>query len=190
MKTLLTSKFEFPPANVLVLTDEKATHAGIVAAFKKHLIANTQRGDIVVFHYSGHGSQMKDVSGDELDGLDETIVPHDSRDPAGKVFDISDDEINSLLQELSKKTQNITFIFDSCNSGTVTRGANKKSVSRRPLCFPRPRTSAARQKDDRSARLPNRMICGRSIRIMLSFPPVSPNNSLPSTTPAAKITAR
>jgi hypothetical protein len=69
---------------------------------------------------------MKDVSGDELDGLDETIVPHDSRDPEGKVFDISDDEINGLLQELSKKTKNITFIFDSCNSGTVARGANKR----------------------------------------------------------------
>jgi hypothetical protein len=129
LKTLLTGKFGFPPAHVLVLTDSAATHDGIVAAFKKHLIANAQAGDIVVFHYSGHGSQMKDVSGDELDGLDETIVPHDSRDPAGKVFDISDDEINGLLQELSKKTKNITFIFDSCNSGTVARGANKRRTA-------------------------------------------------------------
>ncbi|MGH7453836.1 MAG: caspase family protein, partial [bacterium] len=129
MKTLLTGKFGFPLANVLVLTDEKATHAGIVAAFKKHLIANAQPGDIVVFHYSGHGSQMKDLSGNELDGLDETIVPHDSRDPEGKVFDISDDEINGLVQKFSQKTKNITFIFDNCHSGTMARGANKKRTA-------------------------------------------------------------
>ena len=63
---------------------------------------------------------MRDVSGDEIDGWDETIVPHDSRTPG--VFDISDDEINGLLKQLAEKTQNITFILDSCHSGTATRG--------------------------------------------------------------------
>ncbi len=126
MKALLIGKFEFPEKNILVLTDAKATRAAIIAAFRRHLIANAGPGDIVVFHYSGHGSQMDDVSGDESDGLDETIVPHDSRDPEGKVFDISDDEINGLLRELSQKKAKITFIFDSCNSGTVTRGPGKK----------------------------------------------------------------
>ena len=124
MKALLIGKFEFPEANILVLANEQATHAGIVAAIQNHLIANAQQGDIVVFHYSGHGSQMKDVSGDEEgDGLDETLVPHDSRDPQNQVFDISDDEINGLLAQLSQKTKNITFIFDSCHSGTATRAA-------------------------------------------------------------------
>ncbi len=126
MKALLIGKFEFPEKNILVLTDAKATRAAIIAAFRQHLIANAGPGDIVVFHYSGHGSQMDDASGDESDGLDETIVPHDSRDPEGKVFDISDDEINGLLRELSQKKAKITFIFDSCNSGTVARGPGKK----------------------------------------------------------------
>jgi uncharacterized caspase-like protein len=126
MKALLIGKFEFPGKNILVLTDTQATRAAIIAAFRRHLIAKAGPGDIVVFHYSGHGSQMDDVSGDESDGLDETIVPHDSRDPAGKVFDISDDEINGLLRELSQKKAKVTFIFDSCNSGTVARGPGKK----------------------------------------------------------------
>lgn len=126
MKALLIGKFEFPEKNIFVLTDSNATRAAIMAAFRRHLIANAGPGDIVVFHYSGHGSQMDDVSGDESDGLDETIVPHDSRDPEGKVFDISDDEINGWLRELSQKKAKVTFIFDSCNSGTVARGPGKK----------------------------------------------------------------
>src|SRR5215510_6482808 len=54
MKALLIGKFGFPPENVQVLTDEKATHLGIVSAIETHLINKTQPGDIVVFHYSGH----------------------------------------------------------------------------------------------------------------------------------------
>ncbi len=121
MKNLLIGKFEFPVENILALTNEKATRDAIVKAFQDHLIAKAEADDIVIFYYGGHGSQMPDSSGDEIDGRDETIVPHDSRQ--GNIFDISDDEINGLLHRLSQKTQNITFIFDSCHSGTSTRAA-------------------------------------------------------------------
>jgi len=123
MKTLLIGKYEFRENDIKVLTDAEATHAGIVGAFQQHLIAQAERDDIVVFHYSGHGSQMKDLSGDETDGWDETIVPHDTRDPQGKAFDISDDELNDLVEAVTKKTKNVTLIFDCCNSGTPVRGA-------------------------------------------------------------------
>jgi len=121
MQALVTGKFDFKAGDIKILKSAQATHEEIVKAFQDHLIAQAQQDDIVVFHYSGHGSQMKDVSGDEIDGLDETLVCHDSRDPAGKVFDVSDDEINGLLKQLSQKTKNITLIFDSCHSGTVSR---------------------------------------------------------------------
>jgi hypothetical protein len=65
---------------------------------------------------------MKDVTGKMIDGVDETIVPYDSRDPAGKVFDISGAELHPLLLQLAKKTKNLTFILDSCHSGTLVRG--------------------------------------------------------------------
>src|SRR5262249_22102004 len=51
----------------------------------------------------------------------ETIVPYDSRDPQGKVFDISGAELHGLLVQLAQKTQNVTFILDSCHSGTLVR---------------------------------------------------------------------
>lgn len=123
MKALLTGKFEFKQEDIKVLKSSQATHEAIVKAFQEHLIGQAQRDDIVVFHYSGHGSQMPDVSGDEIDGLDESLVCHDSRDPEGKVFDVSDDEVNGLLKQLTQKTKNITFIFDSCHSGTAIRAA-------------------------------------------------------------------
>jgi hypothetical protein len=121
MRTLLIGKFEFPPENILVLQDAAATHAGIIGAIQTHLIAKTQPGDIVVFHYSGHGSQMPDVTKKRISGLDETIVPYDARDEAGKVFDISGAELHGLLLQLAAKTKNITFILDSCHSGTLVR---------------------------------------------------------------------
>jgi hypothetical protein len=121
VKRLLVTRFEFPEQNILVLRNEQATHAAIVNAIQKHLIANAQKGDIVVIHYSGHGSQMPDNTNDETDGEDETLVAYDSRLP--NIFDISDDEINGLLAQLGEKTDNVTLILDSCHSGTGTRGA-------------------------------------------------------------------
>ncbi len=123
MRGVLIGKYSFPEDHILVLTNDQATHEGIVQAFRNHLMHNAERDDIVVFHYSGHGSQMRDTSGDEADGWDETLVPNDSRDPEGKVFDISDDELNELFLELQQKTRNVTFILDSCNSGTALRAA-------------------------------------------------------------------
>ena len=129
MSTILAGKFEFPPENIHVLKNQQATRQGIIDAIQNQLIAQAQADDVVIIHYSGHGSQMPDTSGDEIDQLDETIVPHDSRtmvtDSNGqerRIFDISDDEINGLLQQLTEKTQKVTFILDSCHSGSGLRG--------------------------------------------------------------------
>ena len=128
MRQLLIGKFEFPPENIMVLTDSQATHAAIINAIQTHLIAKAQPGDIVVFDYSGHGSQMPDATHKMISGLDETIVPYDSRDPEGKVFDISGAELHGLLLQLAAKTKNLTFILDSCHSGTLVRGARVRSI--------------------------------------------------------------
>lgn len=115
MEHLLTSKFEFPKEDVLVLVNEQATYANIIKKFKEHLIARALPESIVVFHCSSHGSQIKDDGNEEIDGFDETIVPVDSR--ANNVFDITDDELNGLFKELAQKSKNITFVLDCCHSG-------------------------------------------------------------------------
>ena len=128
MRQLLVGKFEFAPENIVVLKESAATHAGILNAIQTQLVDKTQPGDIVVFHYSGHGSQMKDPTGKMISGLDETIVPYDSRDPDGKVIDITGAELHSSLVKLASRTRNLTFILDSCHSGTLVRGARVRSI--------------------------------------------------------------
>ncbi|MEZ5424628.1 MAG: caspase family protein [Pyrinomonadaceae bacterium] len=121
------------------LCSEEATRKGILDAFDRHLIENARRfqaenksapnrGAAIVFYYSGHGSTLPDDNGDEPDGLDETLVPSDSDDRGSR--DIRDDELAERLERLRKYTTNITFIVDSCFSGTITRGGGQRSVPR------------------------------------------------------------
>jgi hypothetical protein len=125
MKTLLESSFGFPAHNIVALCDEKATVKGIRDAMQQ-LLDDCGPEDIVVFHYSGHGSQMA-AQGDKPRGYDESIMPYDS----GRMnptfpkqvspCDIRDTEIQEWLGRLSQKTSHITLIFDSCHSGSITR---------------------------------------------------------------------
>ncbi len=71
---------------------------------------------MLIFHYSGHGSQVADVSGDEIDKKDETICPHDFAE-AGM---IKDDDFRSMLRDLPEGV-NLDVFLDSCHSGTGTR---------------------------------------------------------------------
>lgn len=104
MKSSLIKKFNVPANHFLTLTDEQATHDAIIAGFRKQLIENAKahRDALVIFQYSGHGSQVKDRTGSKADGLDSTLVPVNSRDLKGSYFDIVDDEIRELFDELSQ----------------------------------------------------------------------------------------
>ena len=64
----------------------------------------------LLFAYSGHGSHIKDIDGDEDDGFDETIVGADS-------VHITDDLINSLLVGIPRRTKGL-LLFDCCYSGS------------------------------------------------------------------------
>ena len=139
MKKLLVGKFEFSEQDIATLTNSDATRANILKGFKEHVIAKarafnqaTGNKPIVVFHYSGHGGQVIDKSTprDETDGLDETIVPHDSMRPED---DITDDELNELFTELAQITDNVTYVFDSCHSGTATKGFGQARLVNRQI---------------------------------------------------------
>lgn len=127
---VLQDKFGFSPENITLLQDEKATREGILGAMDT-LVESVRKNDIVVIHYSGHGSQMTDREGDEADGLDETIVPYDSGRNGYPNKDITDDEIYLRLLKLTQVTPFVTLIFDCCHSGTISRdpfGANSRWI--------------------------------------------------------------
>ena len=159
MAELLIERFGLPPENLRVLKDSQATYAAIGGEFRKHLIdqahAASERGakdTAFLFHYSGHGSQAPDHTSSEPDGLDETIVSHDSR--TGDIEDIKDWELATWLEELTTHCPNVTVIMDCCHSGSMTRSADAENdVTRRCPADTRPQ----------KRRRPENLMTGRGI---------------------------
>jgi hypothetical protein len=124
-QTLIDS-YGFKKSDVHLLMNEQASKSAIISEFRSHLIENARRSKregkeaVVLYYFCGHGSQYADQDGDENDGLDETFVAYDSR--TGGTPDILDDEIDDLKAELRPYTTNTTLIFESCHSGTGSRG--------------------------------------------------------------------
>src|SRR5215831_5883398 len=125
MFDLLAQDYGFEKTNITVLKGPSATGANIRKGFqwlvdeaKKSKDAGKEA--VIVLHYSGHGSQVDDPYKEKPDGKSETIVPYDSR--VGNGYDIVDHEINDFVIDLTQYTSNVTLIFDSCHSGTVSRG--------------------------------------------------------------------
>jgi Caspase domain len=133
--TYLTTEAPVPfaPENVTVLTDgrddvEPATLAAIRTAFAD-LTAQVQPGDFVYLHFSGHGTQAPAADpASELDGLDELFLPVDIGKWSDSVSAVEnalvDDEIGAMIDALRVRGANVWAVFDSCHSGTVTRGVD------------------------------------------------------------------
>ncbi|MFB2936902.1 caspase domain-containing protein [Aerosakkonemataceae cyanobacterium BLCC-F154] len=134
-RNLLIHRFKFNPKDILVLTDTKATRQGILTAFEEHLIKQAKPGDVVVYHYSGHGSRIFDpnpiVVEQNQQGLNGTFVPVDGKLPAGypefggTVQDIMGHTLFLLMSAL--KTENVTVVLDSCFAGGATRESRVRS---------------------------------------------------------------
>ncbi|GGA17485.1 caspase family protein [Okeania sp. KiyG1] len=126
---LLIHRFGFNPKDIYIVTDEKATRQGILEAFEEHLIKQAKPGDVVVFHYSGHGSRVRDpnpiIKTSLMDGsgLSGTLVPVDSSFPDPDIGGVVDDIMGHTLFLLTSalKTENFTGVLDSCFSGMTTR---------------------------------------------------------------------
>lgn len=107
----------FEPDNIRLLLNERATKSEILK--RLDWLLQTKAGDTIVFHYSGHGSQVRDRNGDELDDhMDELICPYDMDwdNP------LTDDILKNKFSKL-KDGVRMYLIFDCCHSGTVDRGS-------------------------------------------------------------------
>ena len=104
----LTSSLGYRAQNLI--TDHAKSTAVIRAI--EGAARDLEKGDIFVLTYSGHGGQVPDTNGDEVDGKDETWVLHDRQ--------LVDDELHELYTQF-KSGVRILVLSDSCHSGTVTR---------------------------------------------------------------------
>ena len=102
LKKALLERFSFPEGDIRVLTDAAATRQGIVDAFRDHLISEGQsQGLWSISTTPAMGSRYADDNGDEIDGLDESLVTADYKSQSaqdGAATNLRDDTIGELLR--------------------------------------------------------------------------------------------
>jgi hypothetical protein len=127
---LLIHRFGFNPTDIVRLTsnpsDKQPTRNNILTAFEEHLIKQAKPGDVVVFHFSGHGSRLRDPNPIQgcanqafNDEFNSTLVVADEGQK-GLAPDIMGRTLFLLMSALN--TENVTVVLDSCHSGGGTRG--------------------------------------------------------------------
>jgi hypothetical protein len=128
----------FEDAQIRSLMDNKATSKNVKREFETWLKAGVKPDDRVVFYYSGHGSNIPDLDGDEDDGVDEVLVTHDVRrvtkDGKRTLSGVVDDDtLAKLIADIP--SDNIWIIVDACHSGTMTRDLmmNNLSLGENPI---------------------------------------------------------
>jgi hypothetical protein len=119
MEELLVRLYGFDRSDIITLTDQAATRVAILQALDQHLAEAAAKDDVLFFYFAGHGSQVRNSLSDELDGLDESIVPADSRAGAP---DIRDKELRRLFNRVLDRGARLTVMLDNCHSGSGARG--------------------------------------------------------------------
>lgn len=109
-KELLIHRFGFQPADILMLSDQSATRSSIQSAFMTHLSEQARPGDVVIFHFSGLGSQFKVP---DESSIQNSLVPIDGLLPTEDnpfVNDLPLETLGMLLRSL--QTQQVTTVLD------------------------------------------------------------------------------
>lgn len=104
--------------NITMLTDDtnvKPTKQNILNEFTK-ILQNAVVGDVVFFGFSGHGTETVDFSRDEVDGIDEVLVPIDATSIQTCIID---DELRRIINLNLKPGVMLYALLDCCFSGTA-----------------------------------------------------------------------
>ena len=125
----LRSTLGYTAGSIAILTDGNRgaigtasplppTRQNIIAGLTT-LVAGMIPGDEAVFHYSGHGSLVRDTNADEVTGFDSCLCPVDYAAPASAGGGmITDDEIRTLLVNKVPRGARLYVILDCCHNGT------------------------------------------------------------------------
>ncbi|WP_205370196.1 caspase family protein [Thermoleptolyngbya sp. PKUAC-SCTB121] len=122
-RQVLQHRFGFQPADMVTLTDEQATWAGITEAFQAHLLEQAKPGDVVVVHISGLGSRVRSATDPEQ--LWDSIVPIDGGLPTSDrplIADLTRATLEQLVRSLP--TSQVVTLLDLgfSNLGTSLQG--------------------------------------------------------------------
>ena len=116
VRALLRRWFGLDNSNIRLVVNQRATKDAILHRLREAIQAS-EPGDLVVFYFSGHGSQIRDREGDELaDGLDELLCPHDMDWDTGRF--IVDDEFDRIVAAAPRDVV-VEAFFDCCFGGAA-----------------------------------------------------------------------
>lgn len=124
LNDVLTKRHDFHSENVRMLLNSSACRQSIIDNLN-WLVAGAQPNDVLVFAYSGHGSQVDDDSGDEWECRDEILIPFDH------CWDkpLRDDHLKEIFDRVPLGAL-LIFICDSCHSGTVNKAITDSEIPR------------------------------------------------------------
>lgn len=103
--------------NYRQLLDRNASRARIRAGFRWLEWKNKDKA-VWIVQYSGHGTMVRDVSGDEQYGVDGALCPIDYK----RNGLLLDDEVGRLADACPGK---LILLFDSCFAGQAQRGVTR-----------------------------------------------------------------
>jgi Caspase domain len=123
------------------LFNKDATRDGIINGFRQHF-KDANSNDVVLFYYSGHGSQEKNIPEEfwrfEPDRTNETLYCYDSNLPGHQ--HLADKELAKLIAEVADKNPHICVILDCCHSGSGTKDPLQDVTARQAPADERPRS--------------------------------------------------
>lgn len=121
---VILGHFGFKEEHVRLLVDDsddpsaKPTKENMLEAMN-WLMCDAKAGDVLFFHFSGHGSQVTDPTGQEADGKNECLCPVDCMGKPWPAAVIVDDYLNDLFFENLPEGVRLTCVYDCCHSGTM-----------------------------------------------------------------------
>jgi hypothetical protein len=111
VRNMLIDAYDYDPNNIIILRDDTAdfnpTRENILEQMNL-LVSNSGNLEEIWFHYSGHGSQLRDQNSE----LKEIIIPSNYNEDGV----IMDSEILDIIKNIKCRT---IMIFDCCHSGSI-----------------------------------------------------------------------
>jgi hypothetical protein len=118
VRDFLSSAYNFAAEDIRVLLDSAATSANIKQHLRSWLTHDAAANDRLVFHFSGHGTQLPGQDG----SIHDVVCPVD--------FDftertaLSDVDFSEMFKAIPAEAH-FVWISDSCHSGDLARGRAK-----------------------------------------------------------------
>lgn len=165
IRDILLKYYGFSISSIRVLTDDRATKKAIMDRLN-WLVKDAKAGDKLLFHFSGHGSQIRDRDGDELkDHLDEIICPHDMDWDGTYIFSGCKDTQTSADAYI-KGTYNGAFTYYFCKTLRNVQGHHPRRASQAYARLP----EARRLQPDPPVGMPDSSEEEKTSGIMADYP--------------------